>query len=124
MDTKSDKVLKVTTPELWPLKAREILKSKNVDVSELQEMFTHIAFPWDNVYNTERVYFSLRIEQRPLFIVKPCCVSEIEKILNYVRLKNVTVRIMNGRHSSALVHSEVLVDMSAFRNRELNDDRE
>lgn len=68
-------------------------------------------------------YFSLRIQQRPLFIIKPHDTCEVERILNYVKLKNLTVRIMNGRHSTALVYSEVLIDMSGFLRKELIGDK-
>jgi hypothetical protein len=79
-------------------------------------MFTEIVFPWEDKYNTARVYFSLRIQQRPLFVVRVRDTNEIETISNYVFEKKLTIRIMNGRHSSALVSSEVLVDMSFFRD--------
>ena len=50
-------MLNVTTPELWPITARQILKDKNISVDELKETFQEITFPWDDKYNTERVYF-------------------------------------------------------------------
>lgn len=114
--------LDVTTPELWPINAEKIIREKNISIQELEKMFTNITFPWNNKYNTERVYYSLRINQRPLFIVKPTSIAEIEKILDYVFSKKLTIRIMNGRHSSALTYSEVLVDMSFFIHKELHHD--
>ena len=111
--------LTTTTPEYWPINAKNMLTEKHVNICNLRKMFTHVVFPWDNKYNTERVYFSLRIEQRPLFIVKPVSVCEIERILNYVKLKKLSIRIMNGRHSSQLTYSDVLVDMSGFKRKEL-----
>ena len=110
-----------TTPEYWPINAKNTLKEKNVNIAALRKQFTNIFFPWDKKYNSERVYFSLRIQQRPLFIVKPICVCEIEKILDYVKLKNLSIRIMNGRHSSQLTYSDVLVDMSGFTCKKLKD---
>ena len=110
-----------TTPEIWPDKARKIMNEKGIDVETLQEMFGEIVFPWQDEYNTARVYFSLRIQQRPLFVVRPHDVNEIETILNYVHEKKLTIRIMNGRHSSAMVSSEVLVDMSYFTSRQVVD---
>jgi FAD/FMN-containing dehydrogenase len=109
----------VTTPELWPINATKIMKEKNIVPDQLKQLFENIWFPWEDKYNTERVYFSLRIQQRPLFIVKPINTTELETILNYVTEKALTIRIMNGRHSSALVSSEVLVDMSLFRKLEI-----
>lgn len=108
-----------TTPEYWPINAKNILTEKGVNIADLREKFTKIYFPWDPIYNGKRVYFSLRIQQRPLFIVKPVCVCEIEEILNYVKLKNLSIRIMNGRHSSQLTYSQVLVDMSGFMCKKL-----
>lgn len=119
----NDANLSITTPEHWPNKALKILKSKNVDVKELEHTFKHITFPWNDKYNTERTYFSLRIQERPLFIIKPTSISEIETILNYVNSKNLTIRIMNGRHSSGLMYSEVLIDMSGFTNKKLKHDK-
>jgi hypothetical protein len=115
-------MLQQTTLDLWPKEARQILKDKKVSVSQLKKMFTHICFPWDNVYNTERNYFSLRIQQRPLFIIKPENTDEIKSILNYIKLKNLTIRITVGRHSTQLCDSEVLVDMSLFTYKYIKDD--
>ena len=88
-----------TTPEIWPDKARNIMVEKGIDVETLQEMFGEIVFPWQDEYNTARVYFSLRIQQRPLFVVRPHDTNEIETILNYVHEKKLTIRITNGGHS-------------------------
>ena len=110
-----------TTPEIWPEKARGIMRDKGIDVEELIQNYEEIVFPWQDAYNTARVYFSLRIQQRPLFVVRPHDVNEIESILNYVKNKSLTIRIMNGRHSSAPVSSEVLVDMSYFTNKQVVD---
>src|SRR5579872_2933823 len=109
--------LLTTTLEYWPINAKNIMDEKNVDITELKSMFTFILFPWDDKYNTERMYFSLRIQQRPLFIITPINLQEIELILDYAKLKKLTIRIVNGRHSSALVQSEVLINMVAFRNK-------
>ena len=111
--------LNTTTPEYWPINAKHILKSKHISVGKLRKEFIQISLPWDPTYNTDRVYFSLRIQQRPLFIIKPACKTELEKILNLVHVKKLTIRIMNGRHSSALVHSEVLIDMTNFTHKKL-----
>lgn len=114
--------LTTTTLEYWPINAKNIMREKNVNIDELKLMFEFILFPWDDKYNTDRTYFSLRVQQRPLFIVKPSSIAEIESILDYVKLKNLTIRVCIGRHSSALVYSEVLVDMVLFLNKSLNGD--
>src|SRR5579871_360433 len=111
--------LVVTTPELWPINARKILEEKNVNPNELKSMFKHVTFPWEHKYNTERVFFSVRIEERPLFIVKPITIQEIEKILDFVKLKSLTILVMNGRHSSLLTSSDVIIDMSSFKHKKL-----
>jgi hypothetical protein len=115
-------MLTATTPQLWPENARQIMKDKGINVEELKIIFTSISFPWDNDYDKGRTYFSLRIQQRPLFIVKCQNDNEVEEILNYVKEKNLTVRIMNGRHSTQLLNPEVIVDMSSFTYLNLDGD--
>ena len=88
----NDSPLNIKTSELWPVNAKKILKSKNVDIKKLKEMFRRVLFPWDDKYNTERTFFSLRAEHRPLFIVKPKSVREVEKILDYVKFANDSVK--------------------------------
>lgn len=112
--------LTVTTPQLWPINARSILEKKNVNIQELQEMFTNVIFPWDDKYDGNRTFYSIRIEHRPLIIIKPTTSLEIEQILNYVKEKRLTVMIMNGRHTSSLKTGELLIDMSYFVNKEIN----
>ena len=118
----TEQTLTTTTPEYWPINAKNIIDAKEINIDELRQMFPHINFPWDPKYNTERVYYSLRIQQRPLFIVKPMSILQVEQILDYAQLKNLTIRIMNGRHSSALTFSEVLVDLTAFTHKVLEHD--
>lgn len=108
--------LLVTTPELWPINAAKILKDKNISVEYLKCNFTEIFFPWDEEYSSKRTYFSLIIQQRPLFIVTINHISEIEKILNYVETYSLTIRVMNGRHSSQLLNPEVIVDVSKLKD--------
>ena len=81
MDTNSS--INTTSTQLWADKAADILIQKNINTDHLQKLFTHIYFPWDKTYDSERLYFSLRIQQRPLFIVKPVSLEEIESILNF-----------------------------------------
>src|SRR5581483_9797344 len=114
--------LLVTTPELWPINAKKILEDKNISVEDLKCDFTEIFFPWDEKYSSKRTYFSLIVQQRPLFIITINHISEIEKILNYVTRYSLTIRIMNGRHSSQLLNPEVIVDVSKLKKISLKDD--
>lgn len=112
--------LEVTTQNIWPVNARRILEEKHVDISSLEKSYNKIYFPWNNNYDSHRNYYSLRIQERSLFIIKPVNTDELEHILNYVKEKNLTIRIMNGRHSSALTFSEVLIDITYFLKIKLN----
>ena len=111
--------LTVTTPQLWPINAKKMLERKNVDITELKTMFTNVIFPWDDKYDGNRTFYSIRIEHRPLFIVKPVNTDEIEEILNYVNEKRMTIMVMNGRHTSSLKTGEVLIDMSFFVKKDI-----
>lgn len=104
--------LLLKTTEIWPFNAKKIIMEKNINIIELKLFFTNIFFPWDPNYDYERNYYSIRIQQRPLFIIQPINCFEIEQILNYCAEKNLTIRICNGRHSTQLLSPEVLVDMS------------
>ena len=106
--------INATSTQLWADKAADILKEKHVNTDHLKSIYTHIYFPWDINYDAERLYFSLRIQQRPLFIVKPISTLELELILNYVDKKALTIRICGGRHSTQLLSPDVLVDMIHF----------
>lgn len=111
--------MNATSLEIWPEKARKILDSKNINIEELRDSFTNIWFPWDEGYDTKRTFYSLRVQNRPLFIIKPISVPEIETILNYLKVNKLTVRIVNGRHSCLLNNFEVIVDVSYFTEKSL-----
>ena len=100
--------------ELWAEKAKQILKSKRVNIEYISKRYHQIYFPWSNEYEKERLYFSLKIQQRPLIIIKALNINELEDILNYVKRMNLTIRICGGRHSTQLLSPEVLVDISLF----------
>lgn len=104
--------ISLKTTELWPYNAKQIIKEKNIYPRELKLKFTYIYFPWDKLYDLERNYYSLTIQQRPLFIVQPINTHEIEQILDYCDEKNLKLRICNGRHSTQLLTPDVLIDMS------------
>lgn len=104
--------ISLKTTELWPWNSKQIIEQKNISPCELKLKFTHIYFPWDKSYDFERNYYSLKIQQRPLFIVQPINTHEIEQILDYCDEKNLKLRICNGRHSTQLLTPDVLIDMS------------
>ena len=106
-------MLSLTTPNLWPILSRKQLDQLNVN-SEKLKLKLKVYFPWDNEYNSKRTYFSIRIQQRPLFIVFPESNQQLEYILNYITRKKLTVRFMNGRHSTQLSSSQVLIDTTYF----------
>ena len=108
--------LSVTSKELWPIQARKILEENGVNTEELRESFYQVLYPWDSDYGSENTYFSLRIQQRPLIIIKPNGIQQTKDVLDFVYKYKLTVRIMNGRHSTQIVSPEVLVDISAFSN--------
>ena len=116
-------MLNTTTLEIWPIKVRQILSDKKICVKDLENTYENIYFPWTidkkENYNGLRNYYSLRIQQRPLFIIRPICTTDLENILDYCLLKNLTLRICNGRHSSQLCESEVLVDTTLFKDIKL-----
>lgn len=104
--------ISLKTTRLWPYNSRQILEQKNICPDKLKIKFNYIYFPWDKSYDLERNYYSLTIQQRPLFIVQPINTHEIEHILDYCDEKNLRLRICNGRHSTQLLSPEVLIDMS------------
>ena len=104
--------LDLTTIELWIEKSKQIMKEKNINISKLKNIFNHIFFTWNVKYDLYRNYYSLRIQQRPLFIIRPITITEVEYILNYVYKKNLKIRICTGRHSTQLLSPDVLIDMS------------
>lgn len=108
-------MLSITTTELWPLKAREIIKSKKISKSYLLKNFHKVYFPWDSEYDKKRTYYSLSVQQRPLFIIIPNNVNQLELILNYIKEKELTIRMTVGRHSPQLLNPEVLLDLSLFK---------
>lgn len=113
------KKISLKTTELWAYNSKQIMEKKNICPCKLKRMFTHIYFPWDDSYDFERNYYSLKIQQRPLFIVQPINTHEIELILNYSDKKNLKLRICNGRHSTQLLTPDVLIDMSLMNKIKL-----
>ncbi len=109
------------TKNIWIEKSRQILKEKNICECKLKNMFKNIYFPWSCKYDYQRNYYSLLVQQRPLFIVEVNTIREIELILNYINEKNLTMRICAGRHSTQYLEPEVLIDIGKLnRIRLLN----
>lgn len=111
--------MNITTLEIWPVNAKKILKEKKVNTKKLKKKFSYIFFPWDEEYEKNNVYFSFRIQQHPLFIIKVNNEKEIMYILNYVKAKNLTIRICNGRHSTQLLNPEILIDTSLLIEKKI-----
>lgn len=105
------------TLELWPTKAYGIIQSKNLSVRKLKKLF-NIIFPWDDNYDQQRMLFSTQIQERPLFIIQPDDEDEIIHVLNLIKRYNLTIRIVGGRHSTALQNPDVFLDMSNFNKIE------
>jgi len=112
--------LDATVIELWPDKAQIILKEKDLSVPKLKKHFSKIFFPWDQLYNNYRFFFKLQVQELPLFVIVPQCIEEVRKSLNLAYLKNITLRVMAGRHSSNVIDPNFYVDMSEFRSVKLN----
>lgn len=104
--------------QLFPKNAYVILKEKNL----LNLKFDEIYYPWDDNYDYYRTFFSLRIQQRPLIIIRPTNVDEIRRIFNIVKEKNLTFRIVNGRSSTQLVSCQLMLDISNFNKIIISDD--
>lgn len=104
----------ITTLELWPTKAKNIIIEKGLVVRKLQHQFEKIIFPWNDNYDQQRMLFSTQIQERPLFIIQAVCEDEIISVLNLLRDYVLTIRIVGGRHSTALQNPNIFLDMSRF----------
>lgn len=113
--------LNLTTIELWIEKSKKIMKEKKINISKLKKKFTNIYFPWNGKYDLYRNYYSLRIQQRPLFIIRPISINELEYILHYVYIFKLNIRICTGRHSTQLLSPDVLLDMSLMNKIKSNE---
>lgn len=108
------------TINIWGEQAKKICDEKKINVKKLKSEFDHIYFAWDENYDYHRKYYSERIQQFPLFIIDVINKYQIEKILNYVYKKKLSIRICGGRHSSQLTSPEVLVDVSRIDYIKIN----
>lgn len=98
--------------DLWPIKAREILKAKKISLHKLKNFFSEVVFPWDKTYNNYRVLFQLQLQELPLFIVVFHHKKETIKLLDFLAKSKLTVRIINGRHTSSIQNPDIYADIS------------
>lgn len=107
--------LVINTLDLWPRKAFSTLNKKNIDPNKLKKLFgSKVIFPWDDKYDKHRMLFSTQIQERPLFIVIPKSEDDILSVLDLLDRRKLSIRIVGGRHSTALQNPDVFLDMSYF----------
>ena len=107
--------LTINTLQLWPRKARTIIKEKGLSVRRLHSQFNdRIIFPWDDNYDQQRMLFSTQIQERPLFIIKAQSHHDIMNVLQLLESYKMTLRIIGGRHSTGLQNPDIFLDMSHF----------
>jgi Berberine and berberine like len=106
--------LDATIVELWPDKAKILIKTKGLSIKNLKKIFSKIYFPWDMNYNNYRFMYKLQIQELPLFIIVPQDEFEICNLLNLAFVEKLTLRIIAGRHSSNIQNPDFYVDMSDF----------
>lgn len=106
--------LNATIIELWPDKARTIIKTKGLSIKKLKRSFCKILFPWNSTYNNYRFMYKLQIQELPLFVIVPQNKKEIRKLLNLAYEKKLTLRVIAGRHTSNIQDPDFYVDMSGF----------
>lgn len=109
----------IRTPELWPIEAKKIIITKGICQARLEESFSKVVFPWNSSYNNYRVFYEHQIQEFPLFVVVLKEYKEASKVLNLAYKFNLQIRIVNGRHSSAIENPDIYVDMSQLRKIKL-----
>ena len=107
----------LTTLELWPAEAKNIITSKNI---KHLNHFKNIIYPWDSNYDQQRQMFSIAIQERPLFIIIAMSELEVLETLNLIKKYNLSMRIVGGRHSTLLQNPEVFLVMRQFNNIKLD----
>ena len=106
--------LDATIVELWPDKAKTIIKAKGLSIKDLRRQFCKIYFPWNTNYNNYRFMYKLQIQELPLFVIVPQNELEICSLLNFAFIKKLSLRIISGRHSSNIQDPDFYIDMSGF----------
>lgn len=115
--------INIESPYEWALASKEIIKNLNINTRQLKCDFENVFFPWDIEYNTLKIYHSYTISIQPLIIFGPEDTRELEKILDYIYEKDLSVTICSGRHSNAPISPQVLVDISLFKDIHLDKDK-
>lgn len=104
--------LSASINQVWPEEALNLIKAKGLSVKKLQHKFKHIYFPWDLGYNNFRFFYKLQIQELPLFVVSAINNRDIENFLNLIYKKKLSVRVINGRHSSNVQNPDVYLNIS------------
>jgi FAD/FMN-containing dehydrogenase len=119
--------LNATIQQLWPDEAKKKMIEKKVSRKELKSLFTKVVFPWNPTYSSYRFFFQLEISELPLFVIvfppnEKKTSKESVALLDYIAKKNLTLRVINGRHSSAVQNPDVYADISAMNKCNVIDD--
>ena len=112
--------LEITTLQLWPINAKNIIDGKGIDIKKLRHNFKNIIFPWNNDYDKERQLFNGQIQEKPLFIIYPNNEKEIKRIYQLMKRYFLTIRIVSGRHSPILTQPDIFIIMSKFTSIKLD----
>jgi hypothetical protein len=123
-----------TIGQLWPDEAKKRMKEKGISKKELRKLFSKVVFPWNPTYSSYRFFFQLEISELPLFVIvlppgvrkdksssatisaasASAAGEQATKLLDYITRKNLTLRVINGRHSSAIQNPDVYADISSL----------
>ena len=103
------------TVELWPLAAARTLAEKGVQPQDLRRVISHVVFPWNQSYNSYRFLFSLQIAELPLFVIVLEKPEEAVLALDLAAAKRLTLRVLSGRHTSAVQNPDFYVDMTRLQ---------
>ena len=104
--------LSLSTTEIWPQVARSMLKEKNISVQELRSQFSQVVFPWHRTYSSYRFMFQLEIAELPLFVIVLHREVEAICVLNLLVTTKLRMRIISGRHNSAIQNPDFYLDIS------------
>lgn len=107
--------LGLTTPKLWPEQASRKLIAKGLTQEQVESLFPKVVFPENPTYNSYRFFYELEISELPLFIIVLTEYEDAAKILDFIAEYKLTVRIINGRHNSAIQDPDIYVDISRLK---------
>lgn len=106
--------LYATVVELWPEQARLKLREKGLTRSTLRGRFKKVVFPGCTGYNDYRFFFNLQTTELPLFVVVLQCEKDAVAALDLLKDYGLTMRTINGRHSSFIMNPDFYLDVSAW----------